>query len=85
MGGGERSISEVSEKNFSLLLPDLVERSSLLMQMYRETTVVKAVVLKTWQEDQDPEKVWKTLLPFYPLNSDYPNSPCRLLWNTLGC
>lgn len=57
MKGGERSINEVSEKNFSLLLPDPVEKSTLLLKICKETTVIKAVVLKTCQEAQDPEKV----------------------------
>ncbi|KAF4797877.1 hypothetical protein TURU_070147 [Turdus rufiventris] len=55
--GGERSINNVSKKNFSLFLPDPVEKSTLLMKIYKETTVIKAVVLKTCQEAQDPEKV----------------------------
>lgn len=89
MEGVERSINEVSEKtlpkdNFSLLLPDLVERSTLLMKMYRETTVIKAVVLKTCQETQDCEELWKTLLTFYPLHSDYPNLPCQVALEYIG-
>lgn len=86
---GERSINEVSEKtltkdNFSLLLPDLVERSTLLMKMYRETTAIKVVVLKTCQEAQNPERMWRTLLPFYPLDSDYPSLPCQVALEYIG-
>lgn len=46
--------------------------------------MVKAVVLKTCQEAQDPEKVCKTLLPFYPLDSDYLNLPCQVALEYIG-
>lgn len=58
--------------------------SWLKLQMYREAIVVKAVVLETHWEIQEPEKMWKTLLPSESMDSNCPNlSKCSGIG--LGC